>query len=111
MAEARQTIVVAIDAQELIGQHEVGETKRREITPEGALGIANNTGIIQLTLNDKPALRLTLREDKLGHAVIEVVDTTRNEKLGVVDVELYGLVPPRRAPEPRKERRFDLDGR
>lgn len=107
MVEPRQTIVVAIDAQDLPGtQHELGTTKRKEITPDGALGVANNTGIIELMVGGHSAVRLRLFEDKLGQAVIEVTDLTRKVSLGIVDVELYGLVPPRRAPGPKKERRF-----
>jgi len=107
MAEPRQTIVVAIDAQDIPGtQHELGVTKRKEITPAGALGIANHTGILELMVGGHSAVRLRLYEDKVGHAVVEVTDLTRQVVLGVVDVELYGLVPPRRAPEPKRERRF-----
>lgn len=107
MPEPRATITLAIDAQDLPGmQHELGVTKRREITPDGALGVANNTGIVELMVNGHPAVRLRLFEDKVGHAVIEVTDLTARTPLGVVDVELYGLVPPRRAPEPKRERRF-----
>ena len=108
---SRQTIVVAVDAQELAGtQHVLGETKRKEITAAGALGIANHTGIVDLTLNGRAAVRLRLCEDKLGHAVIEVIDTTRSVRLGVVDVELYDLVPPRSGATPKKERRFGDEG-
>ena len=104
----RQTIQVSVDVQDLPGtQHVLGETKRREITPEGALGVANHTGIVELLLNDKPAVRLHLREDKMGHAIIEVTDVPANIKLGVVDVELYSLVPPRMGSKIRRERRFD----
>lgn len=109
MTEPRQTIVVSIDGQELAGTQTVlGQTLRREITRDGALGVANHTGIIDLQLNGHPAVRLWLHEDKLGHAVIDVIDVPRDVRLGVVDVELYDLVPPRRGPAARKERRFDL---
>lgn len=107
MTEPRQTIAVAIDAQDLPGtQHELGVTRRKEITAAGALGIANHTGILQLLVGGLPAVQLRLFEDKVGHAVIEVTDVTRHVVLGIVDVELYGLVPPRREPAPKRERRF-----
>lgn len=107
MAEPRQTIPIAIDAQDLPGtQHELGVTKRKEITPDGALGVANNTGILELMVGGHSAVRLRLYEDKLGHAVVEVTDLTRHVVLGVVDVELYGYVPPRREPATKRERRF-----
>jgi len=110
MANPRQTIVLSIDAQELAGTQTVlGETLRREITRDGALGIANHTGILDLLINGHPAVRLWLHEDKVGHAVIDVIDTTRDVRLGRVDVELYDLVPPRRGPAERKERRFGDD--
>ncbi len=107
MTEKRQSIVVTIDGQHLPGTAPVlGETKRREITREGALGVANHTGILTIMLNDQAAVRLWLHEDKMGHAVIDVIDVPRDVRLGVVDVELYDLVPPRRGPVERKERRF-----
>lgn len=110
MAEARQTITITIDGQELDGTQTVlGETKRREITREGALGVANHTGILDIRLNGHPAVRLWLHEDRVGHAVIDVIDVTRDVRLGAVDVELYGLVPPRRGPASRRERRFGDD--
>lgn len=110
MTEARQTIIISVDGQELAGtQSVIGETKRKEITEAGALGVANHTGIITLMLNGHPAVRLWLHEDRSGHAVIDVIDTTRDAKLGAVDVELYGLVPPRRGPAPKRERRFGDD--
>lgn len=107
MAEPRQTIVVSIDGQELAGTQTVlGTTMRKEITHEGALGVANNTGIITLMLNGHAAVRLWLHEDRMGHAVVSVIDVPQDKHLGVVDVELYDLVPPRRGAAVRKERRF-----
>lgn len=104
----RQTIEVSIDVQDLPGtQYVAGVTKRREITRDGALGVANNTGIVELLLNGRPAVRLHLREDAMGHAIIEVTDVPHGTKLGVVDVELYSLVPPRMGAKVRRERRFD----
>lgn len=103
----RQTITVSIDAQDLPGtEHVIGTAMRKEITPDGALGVANSTGIVQLMLNGKPAVRLELFEDAVGHAVIRVIDTTCDKKLGTVDVELYGLIPPRRGAVPKRDRRF-----
>ena len=50
----RQTITVAIDGQELEGTHTLQwETKRKEITRNGALGVANHTGIIGLLLTGR----------------------------------------------------------
>lgn len=107
MAEARQTIPVAIDAQDIPGtQHELGVTKRGEITAAGALGVANHTGILELMVGGRGAVRMHLFEDKVGHAVIEVTDLTQNKVMGRVDIEVFGLVPPRRKPAPRRERRF-----
>lgn len=107
MAEPRQTITVSLNAQDIPGmQHVIGEGKRSEITEFGMLGVANHTGIVELMINNHVAIRLLIHEDKVGHAVIDVYDTTRNTRLGVVDIELYGLVPPRRTPEPKRERRF-----
>ncbi|QIG59083.1 hypothetical protein SEA_SADLAD_76 [Microbacterium phage SadLad] len=107
MAEPRQGIAISIDAQDLPGtQHVLGIGMRKEITPAGMLGVANNTGLLELLVNGHGAVRMRIHEDKVGHAVIEVTDTTRNVVLGVVDIELYGLVPPRREPAPKRERRF-----
>ncbi|UVG34443.1 hypothetical protein SEA_GAZEBO_74 [Microbacterium phage Gazebo] len=112
MAEPRQTITVSIDAQDLPGtQHVLGTGKRAEITPAGMLGVANNTGVLDLLVNDHTAVRMVIREDKFGHAVIQVHDMTQQKMVGVVDIELYGLVPPRRTPAPRRERRFGDAGR
>lgn len=106
----RQTIEVSIDAQNLPGtQHSLGVTKRREITAVGALGVANHTGILQLLINQHPAIRFELYEDPMRHAVIRVVDATRDVVLGTVDIELYGLVPPRMEAPEKKERRFGDD--
>lgn len=107
MVEPRQTITVSLNAQDIPGmQHMIGEGLRKEITPLGMLGVANNTGIIELMLNNHVAVRMVIAEDKVGHAVIQVHDMTQQKQMGVVDIELYGLVPPRRAPEPKRERRF-----
>lgn len=107
MTEPRQHITLSVDAQELAGTQTVlGTTMRKEITADGALGVANHTGIIDLQLNGRSAVRLWLHEDRMGHAVISVIDVTRDVMLGTVDVELYDLVPPRRGARVRKERRF-----
>lgn len=108
MTAERQTIVVSISAQDLPGtQHVLGQGLRKEITDNGMLGVANNTGILELVINDHPAIRMVIREDRMHHAVIDVTDLTARKHLGTVDIELYGLVPPRRTPEPKRERRFD----
>lgn len=107
MAEPRQTITISIDAQDLPGtQHVLGTGKRAEITPQGMLGVANNTGMLDLLVNDHTAIRMVIHEDKVGHAVIQVYDMTQQKVLGIVDIEVFGLVPPRRRPEPKRERRF-----
>lgn len=110
MAESRQTITVSIDAQDLPGtQHVLGTGKRAEITPAGMLGVANNTGVLDLLINDHTAIRMVIHEDKVGHAVIQVYDMTQQKVMGIVDIELYGFVPPRRTPAPKRERRFGGD--
>lgn len=111
MAE-RQTIHVAIDGGELEGTHSLQwETMRREITGQGALGVANHTGLIGVTLNSHVAVRLWLHEDRNGYVVIDVLDARTDERVARVDVELFGLVPPRLgAKHQRKDRRFDSPG-
>lgn len=107
MPEPRQTITVSINAQDLPGtQHVVGEGKRSEITPAGMLGVANNTGVIELMINNHIAVRMVIAEDRVGHAVIHVHDMTQQKPMGVVDIEVFGLVPPRRGPVEKRERRF-----
>ena len=107
MAEARQTVTVAIDANELAGTELSWETKRKEITQEGALGVANNTGLVGLTLNGQTAVRLWLHEDETGYVVVDVLDGRTNERVARVDVELFGATPPRRDAKPqRRDRRF-----
>lgn len=107
MAEPRQTITVSLNAQDIPGmQHVIGEGLRKEITPLGMLGVANNTGIIELMLNNHIAIRMVIAEDKVGHAVIHVYDMTQQKQMGVVDIEVFGLVPPRRSPVEKRERRF-----
>lgn len=110
MTNPRQTIVVTVDTQGLPGtQPELGSAMRKEITPEGALGVANNTGIIEVCLNGHAAVRLHLREDSMGHAIIEVTDVPARQRMGAVDVELYGLVPPRMGAKVRRDRHFGGD--
>lgn len=108
----RQTIDVAIDGNELAGTHSLEwQTTRKEISREGALGVANNTGLIGLTLNGHVALRLWIHEDVHGYTVVDVLDGRSNEVLERIDVELYGMVPPRMgAKHPRKDRRFGPGG-
>lgn len=110
MTEPRQAITVAIDGQELAGVHSLQwETKRREITPNGALGVANHTGIVTLELNGKPAVLLWLHEDESGYVVIDCFDAQNQQHLGRQHAELGGLVPPRTESKQRKERRFGDD--
>jgi hypothetical protein len=107
VAEPRQTIRVSVDGQELAGAHALEwETKRREITRDGALGVANHTGIVRLLLNDHPAVTLWLHEDDQGYVVIDVFDGQNQDFLGRQHAELGGLVPPRTGSKVRKERRF-----
>jgi hypothetical protein len=105
----RQTIDVAIDGQELAGTHTLQwQTMRREITGQGALGVANHTGLVGLTLNDHVAVRLWLHEDRNGYVVVDVLDGRTNDRIARVDVELQDMVPPRRgAKRPKKDRRFE----
>lgn len=111
MSEPRQTITVAINAQDLPGtQHVLGTGLRKEITPAGMLGVANNTGIIELMVSGHVAIRMVIAEDRVGHAVIHVHDMTQQKPMGVVDIEVFGLVPPRRDAQPRKDRRFGGQG-
>lgn len=92
----KQTIKVSIDGQELTGVHQLEwEALRKEVTSTGAVGVANNTGQIGLALNDHTAVRLWLHEDQLGYAVVDVLDGRTNAHLARVDVELFGMVPPR----------------
>lgn len=105
MAELRQAITVSIDANEIIPTLS-WETKRKEITREGALGVANNTGLVGLALNGTPVVRLWLHEDELGYVVVDVLDARTGEHLARVDPELFGVVAPRTGQKVRKERRF-----
>lgn len=108
MAEARQTVTVAIDANELAGTHELQwQTMRKDITPDGALGVANNTGLVGLTLNGQTTVRLWLHEDETGYVVVDVLDGRTNERVARIDAELFGATPPRRDAKPqRRDRRF-----
>lgn len=107
MGETRQTVEVAIDANELAGVHSLQwSTYRRDITPEGAIGVANNTGLIGLLINGQPAARLWIHEDELGYVVVDVLD---HESVVVarLDAELHGIVPPRLGSKTqKKDRRF-----
>jgi hypothetical protein len=110
MPELRQTITVAIDGQELAGAHSLEwETKRKEITAAGALGVANHTGVIGVLLNGHAAVRLWLHEDESGYVVIDVVDGQNGAHLARMHAELGGLVPPRTGSKQRRERRFGDD--
>lgn len=92
----KQTIKVSVDSQELTGVHQVEwETLRKEVTRSGAIGVANNTGLIGLALNDHTAVRLWIHEDLLGYVVVDVLDGRTNARLARVDAELFGMVPPR----------------
>lgn len=108
VAEPRQGITVAVDANEIPGTHELQwETVRKDVTPEGALGVANNTGLVGLTVNGQVAVRLWLHEDESGYVVVDVLDGRTNERIARSDVELYGAVPPRRgSAPPRRDKRF-----
>ncbi|QUE25367.1 hypothetical protein SEA_FIZZLES_73 [Microbacterium phage Fizzles] len=111
MAEPRQAVVVSINAQDLPGmEHELGRGMRKEITPQGMLGVANNTGIVELMINDRVAVRLRILEDHMGHAVVLVDDALLQRTLGKVDIELYDLVAPRRDAQPKRDRRFGGEG-
>jgi hypothetical protein len=110
VAELRQSITVSIGAQELAGiALQQWETKRKEITKEGALGVANHTGCITLDVNGTPAVLLWLHEDELGYVVIDVFDAQNRQHLGRQQTELGGLVPPRTESKQKRERRFGDD--
>lgn len=110
MAELRQTITVAIDGQELAGTHALEwKTMRKEITAQGALGVANHTGVITLDLNGKAAVVLWLHEDESGYVVVDMFDGQNRQHLGRMHAELGGLVPPRTAGKQRRENRFGPD--
>ena len=110
MAELRQTIKVSVDGQELAGtQALTWETKRKEITAQGALGVANHTGVVTLDLNGKAAVVLWLHEDESGYVVVDVFDGHDRHHLGRMYAELAGLVPPRTGSKQRRENRFGPD--
>lgn len=104
MAEPRQGIEVSIDANEIIPTLK-WDTKRKEITSQGALGVANNTGLVGLALNGKTVVHLWVHEDRDGYVVVTVYDDKR-QAIATVDVELHGHVPPRMGAKAKKERRF-----
>lgn len=95
MAE-RQTVAVGIDAGELAGTGGLEwSTLRRDIDEHGALHIGDGFGIVGITVNGHAAVRLRLHEDAQGYAVLDVLDGRSSERLARVEVELFGLVPPR----------------
>lgn len=104
----RQTVTIEIDAGEMFGSQS-WSTYRRDIDEHGALNIGDGFGLLGVKVSGRDALRLKLREDRMHHVVLEVFDATTNEKMGAVELELYGLVPPRRGSAPKKDRRFGLD--
>lgn len=104
MTELRQAITVSVDANEIIPTLS-WDTKRKEITREGALGVANNTGLVGLALNGKTVAHLWLHEDRDGYVVVDVYDDSKTA-IGRIEVELHGHVPPRTGAKVRKERRF-----
>jgi hypothetical protein len=110
MTQMKQAITVAVDGQELTGVNLLQwETKRKEITPSGALGVANHTGVVSLMLNGHNAVTLWLHEDEEGYVVIDCFDGQNRKHLGRMHAELGGLVPPRTAAKVKKERRFGDD--
>lgn len=110
MANLPQTITVSIGAQELAGVAlQQWETKRKEITADGALGVANHTGVLTVDINGHAAVLLWLHEDESGYVVIDVFDAQDHKHLGRQHTELGGLVPPRTGTKQRKEKRFGDD--
>lgn len=110
MAEIRQSITVSIGAQELAGvETQQWQTMRKEISKDGALGVANHTGCITLDINGHPAVLLWLHEDDEGYVVVDIFDAQNEKHLGRQHAELGGLVPPRTGAKARRERRFGDD--
>lgn len=106
----KQTIAVTVSGQELAGVEVLQwETKRKEITRSGALGVANHTGQVTLELNGHPAVLLWLHEDESGYVVIDLFDAQNQTFLGRQHAELGGLVPPRTEAKVHKEKRFGDD--
>lgn len=105
MSELAQTVKVAIDAGEMFGSQE-WSTYRRDIDRHGALNIGDGFGVIGVRIGDATALQLRIHEDAQGYVVLDIIDGRTAKQLAKVDVELSGLVPPRRGAKVTKERRF-----
>lgn len=92
----KQTVIVALDTQELSSMEmQLGKLYRREITRDGALGIANNTGMICLSINGKNVVRLHLHEDDAGSVVLSVTDLLDGHNMLDIELEQHGVVPGR----------------
>lgn len=104
----RQTVTVEIDAGEMFDRKS-WSTYRRDIDRHGALNVGDGFGVLGIKVGGRDAVRMQLREDALGHVVLEVIDATTSKTLGIVDVELYGLTPPRRRAAPKRDLRFGHD--
>lgn len=102
----RQSVRVEVDAGELFGGQE-WSTLRRDIDEHGALHIADGFGVLGLKVNGHTAVQLRLHEDELGYVVLDVIDGRTAERLARLDVELFGMVPPRHGSKGRRDRRFD----
>ena len=90
----KQTIEVTIDAQEITGLAAAEwKTLRKEITPDGALGVANNTGFLSLSLNGHVTVSLFLHEVD-GKVVVTVLNG-KGQAIGRTYPEDDGFVPPR----------------
>lgn len=105
MAEHAQTVKVEVDAGEMFDKQS-WSTYRRDIDEAGALGIGDGFGNLGVDVGGRPAVRMSLREDRLGQVVLDVVDAITNKKLGSVQVELFGLVAPRRGAKVKRDKRF-----
>ena len=102
----RQKVTVEVDAGEMFGSQS-WDTTRGDIDEHGALHIADGFGVLGLKINGNTAAQLHLHEDRHGYVVLDVVDGHTDERLARIDVELYGMVPPRRGNKGRKDRRFE----
>lgn len=89
----KQTIHIAVDAAELIDSLQ-WDVIRKEITRDGARGMAGNDGLLTLRINGHPALHLKVREDDHGKVVV-VLYNHHEQEVGRVYPEDEGFLPGR----------------
>lgn len=109
MPELRQTITVSVDDGGMMPTQE-WSTLRKNVDEHGALGVGDGFGLLGIRVGDRVAVHLKMHEDTMHHVVLDVIDATTNEKIGTVQLELFGLTPPRRGSAPKRDRRFGDDG-